>query len=171
RDREETRARAPDEEQRDDPDDEQPLRPVLERLDERDRHEAGKDVDDRLTEGERRERKADERHEERDVEREEHRERADDETGAGARVEPPHVWHSKPALSELPPPMTAEDLYAFRFVTDAQISPDGARVAYVVREIDREKNGYRSAIWLAASDGRAGGTRFTYGPGQDASPR
>ena len=67
--------------------------------------------------------------------------------------------------------MTADDLYAFRFVTDAQISPDGARIAYVVREVDREKNGYRSAIWLAPFDGKGSGTRFTYGPGQDASPR
>ena len=68
------------------------------------------------------------------------------------------------------PPMTPEDLYAFRFVTDAQISPDGARIAYVVREVDREKDGYRSAIWLAPF--AAGpGARLTYGPGQDALPR
>ena len=66
--------------------------------------------------------------------------------------------------------MTAEDLYAFRFVTDAQISPDGSRVAYVVREIDREKDGYRSAIWLVPFAGGPA-TRLTYGPGQDAQPR
>ena len=66
--------------------------------------------------------------------------------------------------------MTAEDLYAFRFLADAQISPDGERVAYVVREIDREKNTYRSAIWQVRS---AGGTptRLTAGQGQDALPR
>jgi dipeptidyl aminopeptidase/acylaminoacyl peptidase len=68
------------------------------------------------------------------------------------------------------PPMTAEDLYDFRFVADAQISPDGSRIAYVVRTIDREKNGYRSAIWLIPF---AGGTpiQLTAGPGQDALPR
>ena len=66
--------------------------------------------------------------------------------------------------------MTAEDLYAFRFLSDAQISPDGTRVAYAVREVDREKNTYRSAIWLVPF---AGGTpaRLTAGPGQDALPR
>ena len=66
--------------------------------------------------------------------------------------------------------MTPEDLYDFRFLADAQISPDGTRVAYVVREVDRASNGYRSAIWLVAS---GGGTpvRFTSGPGQDALPR
>ncbi|MDO8506875.1 MAG: S9 family peptidase, partial [Candidatus Limnocylindria bacterium] len=67
--------------------------------------------------------------------------------------------------------MTAEDLYDFRFLADAQISPDGARVAYVVRTIEREKNAYRSGIWLVPADGDAPGARFTSGPGQDALPR
>ncbi len=67
--------------------------------------------------------------------------------------------------------MTSEDLYAFRFLADAQISSDGIRVAYVVRTIDREKNGYQSSIWLAPFDGSAPGRRLTYGTGQDAQPR
>jgi dipeptidyl aminopeptidase/acylaminoacyl peptidase len=67
--------------------------------------------------------------------------------------------------------MTPEDLYAFRFLADAQISPDGARVAYVLREIDREANTYRSSIWLVPSDGGTPPVRFTAGPGQDALPR
>lgn len=66
--------------------------------------------------------------------------------------------------------MTPEDLYAFRFVADAQLSPDGERVAYVVREIDREKDSYRSAIWLIPFGGGSA-ARFTSGPGQDAQPR
>ncbi len=64
-----------------------------------------------------------------------------------------------------------EDLYAFRFLADAQISPDGTRVAYVVREIDREGNSYRSAIWVAPFEGTTAPVRFTAGPGQDAQPR
>ena len=52
--------------------------------------------------------------------------------------------------------MTSEDLYDFRFLADAQICPDGTRVAYVVREVDREANGYRSSIWLVPFDGSAG---------------
>jgi len=67
--------------------------------------------------------------------------------------------------------MTAEDLYDFRFLADAQISPDGVRIAYVVRTIDREKNTYRSSIWSIPFDGSAPGTRLTAGPGQDALPR
>jgi dipeptidyl aminopeptidase/acylaminoacyl peptidase len=67
--------------------------------------------------------------------------------------------------------MTPEDLYDFHFLADAQISPDGSRVAYVVRTIDRESNAYRSGIWLVPADGSSEGTRFTSGPGQDALPR
>jgi dipeptidyl aminopeptidase/acylaminoacyl peptidase len=67
--------------------------------------------------------------------------------------------------------MTSEDLYDFRFLADAQISPDGARVAYVVRTIDREANGYQSSIWIVPFDGSVPGTRLTYGTWQDALPR
>ncbi len=74
-------------------------------------------------------------------------------------------------LPDLPPPLTPEDLYGFRFLADAQLSPDGARIAYAVRTIDREKNAYRSAIWLVPFDGSAPGRQLTSGPGQDALPR
>jgi dipeptidyl aminopeptidase/acylaminoacyl peptidase len=67
--------------------------------------------------------------------------------------------------------MTSEDLYDFCFLADAQISPDGTRVAYVVRTIDREANGYRSSIWIVPFDGSSPGMRLTYGTGQDALPR
>jgi len=67
--------------------------------------------------------------------------------------------------------MTPEDLYDFHFLADAQISPDGSRVAYVVRTMDREDNAYQSGVWLVPADGSREGTRFTSGPGQDALPR
>jgi dipeptidyl aminopeptidase/acylaminoacyl peptidase len=67
--------------------------------------------------------------------------------------------------------MTPEDLYDFHFLADAQISPDGSRIAYVVRTIDRENNAYRSGIWLVSTDSGGEGARFTSGPGQDALPR
>ncbi|MBI3521596.1 MAG: hypothetical protein HY071_00685 [Chloroflexi bacterium] len=38
-------------------------------------------------------------------------------------------------MPELPPPLLAEDLSAFRFVSDAQLSPDGARIAFVLRTV------------------------------------
>ena len=38
-------------------------------------------------------------------------------------------------------------------VADPQISPDGVRIAYVVRSPNFERNTYESEIWLAAADG------------------
>jgi dipeptidyl aminopeptidase/acylaminoacyl peptidase len=67
--------------------------------------------------------------------------------------------------------MTAEDLYAFRFLTDAQLSPDGERVAFAIRTVTPERDGYRSAIWLVPFDGSAEATLLTAGPGQDTLPR
>jgi dipeptidyl aminopeptidase/acylaminoacyl peptidase len=67
--------------------------------------------------------------------------------------------------------MTAEDLYVFRFLSDAQLSPDGGRVAFAVRTVTPERDGYRSAIWLVPFDGSAEATRITAGPGQDTLPR
>jgi dipeptidyl aminopeptidase/acylaminoacyl peptidase len=63
-----------------------------------------------------------------------------------------------------------EDLYRLKTVTDPQISPDGRQVAYVVGEIDREGDGYRSAIWLVAVDG-SGARRLTYSDRGDTQPR
>lgn len=73
------------------------------------------------------------------------------------------------AVPAVPPPMTPEDLYAFRFLADAQIAPDGARVAYMVREMDKEANTYRSAIWVLPFGGGEP-LALAPGPGQDALP-
>jgi dipeptidyl aminopeptidase/acylaminoacyl peptidase len=67
--------------------------------------------------------------------------------------------------------MTAEDLYDFRFLTDAQLSPDGERVAFAVRTVTPERDGYRSAIWLVPFDGSSEATLLTAGTGQDTLPR
>jgi dipeptidyl aminopeptidase/acylaminoacyl peptidase len=45
-------------------------------------------------------------------------------------------------------PITPNDLFAFTLVGDAQISPDGTRIAYVVKCLDKEKNEYVSNIFL-----------------------
>src|SRR5947209_11515854 len=73
--------------------------------------------------------------------------------------------------SELPPPMTPDDLYAFRFLTDAQISPDAARVVFAVRTVNEGRDGYRSALWVVPADGSRDPTQLTFGPGQDTLPR
>ena len=63
-----------------------------------------------------------------------------------------------------------EDLYRIKTLSDAQISPDGGRVAFVVTEVDRESDGYRSTIWLAEGDGSAV-RPLTFGQRLDNQPR
>lgn len=66
--------------------------------------------------------------------------------------------------------ISPEDLYRFVYVSDPQLSPDGATVAFVRTTIDREADGYRAQIWVVPSDGRRAPRRFTAGP-NDTAPR
>jgi len=75
------------------------------------------------------------------------------------------------ALSSSPLPLSPEDLYEFRFLTDAQISPDGARVAYSVKTANPKRDGYVGAIWLVPSDGTKAPAQITAGTAHDSSPR
>ncbi|MGI9145316.1 MAG: S9 family peptidase [Chloroflexota bacterium] len=50
-------------------------------------------------------------------------------------------------------PIQPDDIFAFRSASDAQPSPDGRRIAYVVAELDRHSDQAQSAIWLIASSG------------------
>jgi dipeptidyl aminopeptidase/acylaminoacyl peptidase len=63
--------------------------------------------------------------------------------------------------------ITIDDLYELTLVGDANISPDGERIAYVRRTIDKEKNDYLTSIWLW----EAGQTRQYTAGDKDGSPR
>jgi dipeptidyl aminopeptidase/acylaminoacyl peptidase len=67
-------------------------------------------------------------------------------------------------------PVQAEDLYRFVTVPDAQISPDGRRVIYVLNQIDQANDSYRSALWIVPTDGGEA-TQFTAGIKRDTTPR
>src|SRR5207253_1443260 len=54
--------------------------------------------------------------------------------------------------------------------SDRRGHADGDRVAFVVSEIDVERDEYRSAIWVLAADGGRP-LRFTRGPKRDSAPR
>ena len=60
-----------------------------------------------------------------------------------------------------------EDLYRLKVVGDVAISPDGNRVAYVVKSLDKEKNDYVSNIHVH-EDGES--RQYTSG-GKDSAPR
>jgi Tol biopolymer transport system component len=67
--------------------------------------------------------------------------------------------------------ITPEDYYAFEFVNDPNLSPDGKTVAYVVTKVDRAQNRRNSAIWMVAADGKRAPWQFTTSPQNSTSPR
>ncbi len=67
--------------------------------------------------------------------------------------------------------ITIDDLHNIRLVADPNISPDGLRVAYVVTTVDREINGYRSAIWMAGTQPDSQSFQFTGGQARDSYAR
>lgn len=75
------------------------------------------------------------------------------------------------ALSSSLLPLSPDDLYEFRFLTDAQISPDGGRIAYSVRTANANRDGYQGAIWLVSSDGEKEPAQITAGTSQDSTPQ
>lgn len=66
--------------------------------------------------------------------------------------------------------MELEDLFRLHRVSDAQVSPDGKSVAYVVTDPLKAENRTRSNIWIAPIDGAAP-RRLTNSPKSDISPR
>jgi dipeptidyl aminopeptidase/acylaminoacyl peptidase len=66
--------------------------------------------------------------------------------------------------------MTAEDVVALKAVSDAEISPDGRTVAYVVTRADLAQNASDADIWVVPA---AGGTptQLTNSPKADNMPR
>jgi dipeptidyl aminopeptidase/acylaminoacyl peptidase len=74
-------------------------------------------------------------------------------------------------MTETKRPITADDLLTLQNVGDPQISPDGARVAFVRTVTDLDKNKYRGEIWLVPADGSGPPCRFTGGKDSAGEPR
>jgi dipeptidyl aminopeptidase/acylaminoacyl peptidase len=73
-------------------------------------------------------------------------------------------------------PVALEDLFRFNIVGDTQISPDGRKVVFCVKRIDREKNKYFTSLWMASSGGPQGALSenarsFTSDGHGDSEPR
>ncbi|OAI39777.1 hypothetical protein AYO38_06965 [bacterium SCGC AG-212-C10] len=68
-------------------------------------------------------------------------------------------------------PMTPDDLYAIKWPGACDLSPDGKRVAVTITKLDRETDGYRSAIWVTSTDGSAEPWQFTAGAKRDSAPK
>src|SRR5688572_26802683 len=69
-------------------------------------------------------------------------------------------------------PMTLDDMFKFKRVSDPQISPDGKLVAYVITTPDLDANSTASSIWLVPTDGKGKPRQLTNVPGKkDRHPR
>src|SRR6266566_7874157 len=62
------------------------------------------------------------------------------------------------------------DLYAFRWIAQPQISPDGRQVAFVRVTVTAKHDGYETSVWSVATDGASASRRLTAGP-HDGAPR
>ena len=67
-------------------------------------------------------------------------------------------------------PITETDLFAFTWVADPQISPDGSAVAFTRVVVNEKENRYESSIFLVPASGQEAPRRLTSGTG-DSSPR
>jgi dipeptidyl aminopeptidase/acylaminoacyl peptidase len=67
-------------------------------------------------------------------------------------------------------PMTIDDLFRFKRVADAQVSPDGKAVAYVLATVSLAENKTTSNIWVAPTTGGAP-RQLTSAHGKDRHPR
>jgi dipeptidyl aminopeptidase/acylaminoacyl peptidase len=67
--------------------------------------------------------------------------------------------------------ITPEDYFAFEFLGDPQLSPDGKRVAYVVTTVDQKQNRRVSQVWVVATDGSSTPRQFTASLQSSNTPR
>jgi dipeptidyl aminopeptidase/acylaminoacyl peptidase len=64
-----------------------------------------------------------------------------------------------------------EDLYQLCVPTETALSPDGRFVAFTVRSVAPGRDGYRSALWIAPTDGEGPARQLTAGAKSDTAPR
>jgi dipeptidyl aminopeptidase/acylaminoacyl peptidase len=66
--------------------------------------------------------------------------------------------------------ITEKDLFDFVWVGDAEVSPDGTRVAFVRVTVNEKKEGYNTSIWIVPTSGNETPHRLTAGE-RDSTPR
>src|SRR5438874_8390075 len=75
------------------------------------------------------------------------------------------------ALAQTAPhPLKLDDIFRFRDVRDAQLSPDGQWVAYVVSTVDTKEDKSNTHIWMVSYDGKTD-RQITFSQDSESSPR
>jgi dipeptidyl aminopeptidase/acylaminoacyl peptidase len=67
--------------------------------------------------------------------------------------------------------MTAEDYFAFEFVNDARIAPDGKQIAFVYTNLDQKRNRRNNSVWVVSTDGSSAPRRLTTEGANSNAPR
>jgi dipeptidyl aminopeptidase/acylaminoacyl peptidase len=67
--------------------------------------------------------------------------------------------------------ITPEDYYAFQFLNDPHLSPDGERAVYVVTTVDRKQNRRFSSIWMTDVNGLSTPRQLTTANFSSSTPR
>ncbi len=78
-----------------------------------------------------------------------------------------------PVVAEAGKPLTPERIAEIKEPTDPRLSPDGERIAFVLREGSKVEEHERTAIWIVPFEGDSltDGRQFTTGLWHDYSPR
>lgn len=66
-------------------------------------------------------------------------------------------------------PIAETDLYAFQWIANPRISPDGSRIVYTHVNVNAKRDGYQTALWIIPSNGGPA-RQLTSGP-RDSSPQ
>jgi dipeptidyl aminopeptidase/acylaminoacyl peptidase len=74
------------------------------------------------------------------------------------------------AFAQAKRPLTFDDLITFKRLSEAQVSPDGARVVYTVGDVDKNANRTKRGIWVIPTSGGAA-QPFITSDKNDFSPR
>src|SRR5262245_11264108 len=75
------------------------------------------------------------------------------------------------AYAQAKRPMTPEDVVSLNRASDAQMSPDARRFAFVISSWDRESDRFNSDIWMVDEIRNGQTIRLTSHPKRDDSPR
>jgi dipeptidyl aminopeptidase/acylaminoacyl peptidase len=69
-----------------------------------------------------------------------------------------------------PRPFTPDDIVTFKSVNNLIVSPDGRRVAFLVREADMDEARPEGNLWIAMLDGSGSPRQITFAKGTESSP-
>ena len=75
------------------------------------------------------------------------------------------------AFAQSKRPMNFDDLIGMKRVADAQISPDGSKIAYVVNVVNKEANRGKRSIWMISTSGGGSAQQFITSDKNDDNPR